>query len=201
MPYLSPTTLTQDEQKLILRATAKHPRDHTIISLALGTGLRLGEITGLNVGDIYTLDGTLRVRVRIRREIAKGGRAGDVFLPDRMNLRDQDKTFFANSLLKVLDLVSRHTKLLQDIREIGVGDIAKNREKRAEILVDFENLQLLIGIIGRGDGVAEIEEAKIDDIALIEKILNLHASNSGYRQSRSSTMVIAVTVSIEPACR
>ncbi len=44
MPYLSPTTLTQAEQRTILRATAKHLRDHLIISLALGTGLRLGEI-------------------------------------------------------------------------------------------------------------------------------------------------------------
>ncbi len=30
MPYLRPTTLTQDEQRLILRATAKRPRDHLI---------------------------------------------------------------------------------------------------------------------------------------------------------------------------
>ena len=84
MPYLSPPTLTTDEQKLILRTTAKHPRDHLIISLALGTGLRLGEIVGLNVGDVFAPDGTARVRVRIRKEIAKGGRAGDVFLPDRL---------------------------------------------------------------------------------------------------------------------
>ena len=84
MPYLSPTTLTTDEQKLILRATAKHPRDHLIISLALGTGLRLGEIVGLNVGDVFAPNGTPRARVRIRKEIAKGGRAGDVFLPDKL---------------------------------------------------------------------------------------------------------------------
>ena len=84
MSHISPTTLTTDEQKVILRTTAKHPRDHVIISMALGTGLRLGEITGLNVGDIYTPGGTPKVRVRIRREIAKGGRAGDVFLPDRL---------------------------------------------------------------------------------------------------------------------
>ena len=61
MPYLSPTTLTQDEQKLILRATAKHPRDHLIISMALGTGLRLGELTGLNVGEVFASDGTLSI--------------------------------------------------------------------------------------------------------------------------------------------
>ncbi|MHC4066791.1 MAG: site-specific integrase [Planctomycetota bacterium] len=84
MPHLSPTTLIQAEQKAILRVTAKHPRDHLIISLALGTGLRLGEIVGLNVGDVFAPDGTPRVRVRIRKEIAKGGRAGDVFLPDRL---------------------------------------------------------------------------------------------------------------------
>ena len=76
--------MTTDEQKLILRTTAKHPRDHLIISLALGTGLRLGEIVGLNVGDVFAPDGTPRVRVRIRKETAKGGRAGDVFLPDRL---------------------------------------------------------------------------------------------------------------------
>ena len=51
MANLSPTTLTASEQSLILRATAGHLRDHLIVSLALGTGLRLGEIVGLNVGD------------------------------------------------------------------------------------------------------------------------------------------------------
>jgi integrase/recombinase XerC len=84
MPHLSPQTLTQAEQQAILRATATNPRDHLIYSLALGTGLRLGEIVGLNVGDVYTPDGRPRNRVRLRPEIAKGGRAGDVFLPDAL---------------------------------------------------------------------------------------------------------------------
>jgi integrase/recombinase XerC len=80
----SPTTLTTDEQRLILRATVGNLRDHMIISVALGTGLRLAEIVGLNVGDVFTPDGTPRVRVRVRAAIAKGGRAADVFLPDRL---------------------------------------------------------------------------------------------------------------------
>jgi len=84
MPHLSPTTLTTDEQRLILRATAGNVRDHTIISLALGTGLRLAEIVGLDVGDVFAPDGTPRVRVRVRAAIAKGSRAADVFLPDRL---------------------------------------------------------------------------------------------------------------------
>ena len=84
MPHLSPTTLTTDEQRLILRATTANIRDHTIISIALGTGLRLAEIVGLNVGDVFAPDGTPRVRVHVRAAIAKGGRAADVFLPDRL---------------------------------------------------------------------------------------------------------------------
>jgi len=82
--HLCPTTLTTDEQRRILRATTGNVRDHTIISVAHGTGLRLGEIVGLNVGDVFAPEGTPRVRVRVRAAIAKGGRAADVFLPDRL---------------------------------------------------------------------------------------------------------------------
>ena len=38
MPHLAPPTLTAAEQKAILRATAANVRDHTIFSMALGTG-------------------------------------------------------------------------------------------------------------------------------------------------------------------
>jgi integrase len=62
MPHLSPTTLTTDERRLILRATIGNFRDDAIISLALGTGLRLAEIVGLNVGDVFAPDGAPRVR-------------------------------------------------------------------------------------------------------------------------------------------
>jgi len=50
VPHLSPTTLTTDEQRLILQATAGNVRDHTIISLALGTGLGLPEPVGIDPG-------------------------------------------------------------------------------------------------------------------------------------------------------
>ena len=78
MPYLSPPTLTRSEVESLLKTTARHRRDHLIIAIALGTGLRLGEIVGLNVGDVYLPDGTPRTRVKLRAEIAKGGRVGDV---------------------------------------------------------------------------------------------------------------------------
>src|SRR5438093_377902 len=84
MPHLSPRTLTNSEQKAILRATTRNARDHLIYSLALGTGLRLAEIVGLVVGDVYIDDRTPRTRLKLRPEIAKGGRKGDVFLPDAL---------------------------------------------------------------------------------------------------------------------
>ncbi len=84
MPHLSPQTLTQTEQRTLLYATRRNLRDHLIYSLALGTGLRLAEIVGLNVGDVYTPDGKPKSRIRLRPEIAKNGRAGDVFLPDAL---------------------------------------------------------------------------------------------------------------------
>jgi len=61
VPHLSPITLTTDEQRLILRATADNVRDHVTYFLALGTGLRLAEIVGLDVGDVFGPDGTPRV--------------------------------------------------------------------------------------------------------------------------------------------
>ena len=84
MTSLSPTTMTADEQALILRATASNLRDHVIFSVALGTGLRLAEIVELDVGDVYGPGGVPKTRVRVRAAIAKGGRAADVFLPDRL---------------------------------------------------------------------------------------------------------------------
>src|SRR6266571_9098138 len=66
MPHLSPQTLTHAEQEAILRATRRNLRDHLIYSLALGTGLRLAEIVGLNIGDVYTPECNPKNRIRLR---------------------------------------------------------------------------------------------------------------------------------------
>ncbi len=84
MSHLSPQTLTHSEQRAVLRATSRNLRDHLIYSLTLGTGLRLAEIVGLNVGDVYLADDKPRTRIRLRRELVKGGRVADVFLPDSL---------------------------------------------------------------------------------------------------------------------
>jgi site-specific recombinase XerC len=84
MPYLSPPKLTRAEEAALLRVSGVQPHDQVIFSLALGTGLRLSEIVGLDAGDVFAADGRPRSRIRLRKEIAKGGRAGDVFLPDAL---------------------------------------------------------------------------------------------------------------------
>ena len=60
------------------------------------TGLRLAEIVRLSVDDAFFPDGSPRTRVHIRREIAKGWRAGDVFLPDK--LAGKLRKFWAHKL-------------------------------------------------------------------------------------------------------
>jgi integrase len=81
MLRLSPTTLTSDEQRLILDMTAGNVRDHVIISLALGTGLRLAEILGLNVGDVFTPDEAPGTHARPQGD--REGRPGGGCVPSR----------------------------------------------------------------------------------------------------------------------
>ena len=82
MARLGPTSLPIEEQRALLEVSAQHPRDHLVISLALGTGLRLREIVGLDVGDLFFPTAEPRQRFLVRAEIAKRGRVGDIFLPD-----------------------------------------------------------------------------------------------------------------------
>jgi integrase/recombinase XerC len=82
--FRAPETMTAAEQAALLEATADAPRDHLLYSMALGTGLRLNELLGLNVGDV-TADGrTVRRRIVLRQATTKGGRRGEVFLPERL---------------------------------------------------------------------------------------------------------------------
>lgn len=84
----APPTLTVDEQVRLLEITSRDPRhfrDHLLLAIALGTGLRLHEILALNVGDVAHPDGRPRARVRLR--IAKGGRRSDIFLPPRLQAK------------------------------------------------------------------------------------------------------------------
>jgi len=80
--FRAPETMTAAEQAALLRATVDSLRDHILYSMALGTGLRLRELLGLNVGDVSP-DGKA-VRQRVTLKVTKGGRRGEVFLPPRL---------------------------------------------------------------------------------------------------------------------
>ncbi len=84
--FRAPETMTAAEQARLLKATAAHenPRDHLLYSMALGTGLRLRELLGLNVGDVSPDGRQVRRRVLLRTATTKNGRRGEVFLPARL---------------------------------------------------------------------------------------------------------------------
>ena len=84
---LAPTTMTTWEQKALLTVSRPSTRDHTLISLALGTGLRLQELLGLDVGDVSSDARAIRSRFRLPREITKGGRGGEVFVSRKLAVK------------------------------------------------------------------------------------------------------------------
>ena len=86
-----PRTLTVDEQARLLKVSGEHRdgfRDHVIFSVALGTGLRISEIVGLDMFDVCTKEGRVRHMIHLRRfkgSTRKGRRPADpqlVHLPD-----------------------------------------------------------------------------------------------------------------------
>jgi len=73
-----PTTLTDNEVgrlRNLFRGKKRHlaERDRLILEILLGTGIRLGSLVSLNVGDVNLKQGTLHIK-------AKGGRQERVFL-------------------------------------------------------------------------------------------------------------------------
>lgn len=82
-----PRTLTELEQKLLLRVTGEHRdgfRDHVLISLALGTGLREHELLALDLGDVFDADwrAKRRVALRVFKRSADEPAVQEVVLPD-----------------------------------------------------------------------------------------------------------------------
>jgi len=68
--------LTDKEVKKVLSSFWQddpfHIRNRAIVIFALNTGLRVSELTGLDVGDV--LNGHIRKELEVRKEIAKGRR-------------------------------------------------------------------------------------------------------------------------------
>ena len=87
-----PKTLSHEEQARLLEGIARQGsrRDLALFTLALGTGLRLQEILGLNVGDVTTKAGEVAWRVDLPKAITKGRRGGTAFLSERVRTVLQD---------------------------------------------------------------------------------------------------------------
>jgi len=89
-----PKTLTEDEQRRLLRVTGEHKdgfRDHVIFSLALGTGLREHEICALDVLDV-TDDGKgvrQRFALRVFKLSNPDKRQQEAILPDAIRYKIQ----------------------------------------------------------------------------------------------------------------
>lgn len=87
-----PRTLSDVEQQKLLKASGAHAdtfRDHLLFSLALGTGLREGELVRLDVCDVMRTDGKPKRSIQLRYFARKGkhrdnvdARAQVVHLPD-----------------------------------------------------------------------------------------------------------------------
>ena len=80
--FAAPKTLTKAEQRRLLRAVRAQgsTRDFALLSLALGTGLRLRELAGLNVGDVRPDGNGVAWKVVLDPRITKGRRGGVAYL-------------------------------------------------------------------------------------------------------------------------
>lgn len=79
--------LTESELKRLLAVVAQSrhaERNRLAFMLSHLAGLRVGEIAGLLVSDVFEADGAIRERLVVRSTIAKGGHERVVFLSGRL---------------------------------------------------------------------------------------------------------------------
>lgn len=85
---LQARVLNDAEQKRVLAVVSqtKHAaRNRIAFILSYQGGMRVGEIAGLTIGDVFEADGkTVRSQIRLAADITKGGHARVVFVSDRL---------------------------------------------------------------------------------------------------------------------
>jgi len=83
-------TLTDTDVRKVLRhiSTKKYAiRNRCIFLMGLWSGMRVGEIANLTIGDVLNTDGTIKHEVRLKATQTKGKRPRTVFLSSK--LRDE----------------------------------------------------------------------------------------------------------------
>ena len=86
-------TLTQAELDQVLRyvSTKKYAqRDRALILTSFWSGMRVGEIAALTMGDVVNEDGTIKSEIRLSAAQTKGGHARTVFIPAKLQLELQN---------------------------------------------------------------------------------------------------------------
>jgi len=99
-----PKTLADQEVRRLLAATGRADadlRDHVLLLVAVSTGLRVSELTALNVADVKSGKG-VRAVVTLRPEATKRKKGGEVVLPEKV--RRQVVRFLAWKASKAEDL-------------------------------------------------------------------------------------------------
>jgi len=87
-------TTTEIEQVLTFISAQSFPlRNRVMLLTGLWSGMRVGEIASLSVGDVTNADGTIKAEVRLTAEQTKGRQPRTVFLPQK--LRDELAAYMA----------------------------------------------------------------------------------------------------------
>ena len=64
-------------------------RNRVMLLISFWSGMRVGEIASLKVGDVMNTDGTAKAEVRLAAEQTKGRQPRTVFLPERLQVELQ----------------------------------------------------------------------------------------------------------------
>jgi integrase len=80
--FKAPKSLTKREERELVRAVRSRgcPRDRAILTVALGTGLRLRELAGLNVGDVSADGAAIAWKFALDPGLTKCGKGGVAYL-------------------------------------------------------------------------------------------------------------------------
>ena len=89
-------TFTAEEFDALLDFVSKRSysmRNRMMILISFWSGMRVGEIASLSVGDVMNADGTVKAEIRLTAEQTKGRHPRTVFIPQK--LRDELQAYLA----------------------------------------------------------------------------------------------------------
>ena len=104
-------TLTQAELDQVLRyvSTKRYAkRDRCLILTSFWSGMRVGEIAQLKMGDVVNEDGTIKSEIRLSAQQTKGNAARVVFIPQK--LKDEWASYLTTRKVQHLDVPLFHTE-------------------------------------------------------------------------------------------